>query len=69
MSHCRFDNTGFLYFGLNSVTSSGMNDKIYMFKYILASAKFVNGKMLSVTNTPAGFVELQTMTIDLYSSD
>ena len=69
MSHCRFDNTGFLYFGLNSASSTGYYDKIYMFKYILASAKFVNGKMLSVTNTPAGHVSLGTMTIDLYSSD
>jgi hypothetical protein len=69
MSHCRFDNTGYLFYGFNSMSSTGNWDKIYMFKYIMASSKFINGKMLSVTNTVGGFVKLQTMTIDLYSSD
>ena len=69
MSHCRFDNTGYLFYGFNSMSSTGNWDKIYMFKYILASSKFINGKMLSMTETVAGFVKLETMIIDLYSSD
>jgi hypothetical protein len=69
MSHCRFDNTGYLFYGLNSMSSTGNWDKIYMFKYILTSSKFINGKMLSMTETVAGFVKLETMIIDLYSSD
>ena len=40
-----------------------------MFKYIMASSKFINGKMLSVAETPGGFIKMQTMIIDLYSSD
>jgi hypothetical protein len=51
------------------MSSTGNWDKIYMFKYILASSKFINGKMLSMTETVAGFVKLETMIIDLYSSD
>ena len=69
MSHCRFDNTGYLFYALNSMSSTGRWDKIYMFKYIMQNSKFINGKMLSVTNTANGYIKLQTVFIDLYSSD
>ena len=69
MSNCQFDNTGHVFYGLNSFSSTGRQDKAYMFKYIMAAAKFVNGKMLSVTNTADGYIKLQSMIVDLYSGD
>jgi len=40
-----------------------------MFKYVMAASKFVNGKMLSITNTANGYVKLHSLIIDLYSGD
>ena len=40
-----------------------------MYKYILANAKFVTGKMLSAATTAGGFVNLKSMIVDLYSGD
>jgi len=40
-----------------------------MFKYVMANSKFVNGKMLSVTNTANGFVKLHSLLVDLSTGD
>jgi hypothetical protein len=69
MSNCQFDTTGHIFLALNSMSSTGNWDKIYMFKYVMASARFVDGKMVSVANSPNGEIKIQTMVMDLYSSD
>jgi len=40
-----------------------------MFKYVMANSKFVNGKMLSVTNAANGFVKLNSLLVDLSTGD
>jgi hypothetical protein len=54
MSHCQFSSTGHVFYALNSMSSTLRWDKIYMYKYVMATAKFVDGKMISVTNSATG---------------
>jgi hypothetical protein len=71
MSHCQFGAAGNIYFGINSKSGATTNyDKIYMYKFIMSAAKFVNGKMLSVVNSVGSpMITLSSMFVSLFNGD
>lgn len=71
MSHCQFGPSSNLYFGINSKSGpTTNNDKIYMYKFAMASAKFLGGKMLSVTNAVGSpMITLNSMIVSVVNGD
>jgi hypothetical protein len=71
MSHCQFGSSSNIFIGINAKSGPTTNyDKIYMYKFILATAKFVNGKMLSVTNSIGSpLIILKTMIVSSLNGD
>jgi len=68
MVQCQFGNTGSMFMGINAKSGTGGNtagagnfDKIYIYKYIHASAKYVNGIMLA---SPGQLAILRGMVVD-----
>ena len=68
MAQCQFGNSNFMFLGINSksgtngnIANAGNFDKIYIYKYIHSSAKFINGVMLAA---PGQLAVLRGMVVD-----
>jgi len=67
MSACQFGNAASVFFGIRSMSNTGNWDKIYMYNYLFATAKYQYGAMLSVASTVNGFLDLRSMIVDTYN--
>jgi hypothetical protein len=68
MAQCQFGNSNFMFLGINAksgtngnIANAGNFDKIYIYKYVHSSAKFVNGVMLAA---PGQLAVLRGMVVD-----